>query len=213
MSDFASPPIGVLVFPDAEEMDFVGPWELFGLWHEHAGGPPCVLLAESTTPVRCRKGLRVVPDRGLNEAPTLHTLVVPGGEGSKQVCQQPEALAFVRSAAADASQVLSVCTGARILQAAGLLDGRSATTHWAALPEARRWPSVTVEERRFVRDGPIWTAAGVSAGIDAALALIEECAGTSAARNVRRQAEYFPNAPSHGARSWPDAPGYIRGEP
>ena len=88
--------VGFLLFPEMEELDFAGPWEIFSVWNEHFGGPPCISIARSLEPVTCRYGLRVLPDQTIGEAPELRALVVPGGDGSKAVAEDAELLAFVR---------------------------------------------------------------------------------------------------------------------
>ena len=203
---------GFLVYPDLEELDLVGPWEIVSLWHAHAGGPPCITIGPSDVPVRCRHGLQIVPDVAAEEAPPVDYLLVPGGEGSKAAAQDPRMVDFLRERAPTVTCLASVCTGVRVLRAAGLVDGRQITTHWSALDEARQWPEVTVVEERHVRDGPIWTAAGISAGIDLALDLVAAEAGDPAAAVVRRRAEYFPSPRRADTETWDDAPGYLRRE-
>ena len=105
---------------------------------------------------------------------------------------------FVATRAASASHVLSVCTGSSILYAAGLLKGRCATTHWKALDQMRKLDGVTFVEQRWVRDGNVWTSAGVSAGIDLMLGFIETIDGTKAAGNVQKNAEYYPDGRVYG---------------
>lgn len=206
--------IGLLLFPDVEELDFAGPWELFCVWRDRFGGPACLTLAASDGPLRCRKGLRVLPDVTLDEAPPLDGLLVPGGHGTHAVARDPAQLGWIRARAAAADHVVSVCTGARVLHAAGLLDGRTVTTHASALDEARGWDGVAVSERRFVHDATgdrsVWTAAGVSAGLDVALALVAHVAGDDVAANVQRYVEYFPDRRRYGSSPWPDAPAYVR---
>ncbi len=201
---------GFLVYPDLEELDLVGPWEIASLWHVHADGPACVTIGPTDVPVRCRHGLQLTPDVSVADAPPVDYLLVPGGEGAKAAAQDPRVVDFLRERAPSATIVASVCTGVRVLRAAGLVDGRQITTHWSALEEARQWPETTVVEERCVRDGPIWTAAGVSAGIDLALDLVAAEAGDPAAATVRRHAEYFPSSRRDDAEGWDDAPGYLR---
>lgn len=184
--------LGILVFPGVEELDFVGPWELFGLWHEYANGPRCRSVGAGEGVVRARHGLRVVPDLGLAEAPPLEYLLVPGGPGAKRVAHDSTVPRYVARQAETAHAVLSVCTGVRVLHAAGLLDGRHGTTHHSLLEEMRDWGGVTAVEQRYVQDGGLWTAAGVSAGLDMALAFIAEEAGEAVAARVQDEAEYFP---------------------
>jgi len=182
--------VGFLLFPDMEELDFAGPWEVFSVWNETFGGPPCVSLARSLEPVTCRYGLRVLPDRTLDDAPDLSALVVPGGDGSKAVAEDEATLAFVREVYDAGHDVLSICTGARILAAAGLLGGKTVTTHHSARSEAEAWPGVTVSTERYVQDGTVWTSAGVTAGIDLALAYVAATAGEETEAHIRQFIEW-----------------------
>jgi transcriptional regulator GlxA family with amidase domain len=203
---------GFLIFPDLEELDFVGPWEMIGMWHKYFSGPEQMLvISQSGDIVQCAKGLKVVPDVSFANCPPLDYLLIPGGQGTRTAVNNPELIAFVRKQAAACRQILAVCTGAFILQAAGLLDGKKATTHWNSLGRLRQLPGVTVVEQRFVRDGNIWTAAGVSAGIDLALALIADQAGAEVAGKVQLGAEYYPCATRYGqAHLHPEAPAYLK---
>jgi transcriptional regulator GlxA family with amidase domain len=160
---------------------------------------------------RCAKGMRIVADYGFEDCPTLDYLLVPGGQGTRREVDNTELLAFVRKQAAACREVLSVCTGAFILQAAGLLEGKRATTHWGSLDRLRAFGDMTVEEKRFVRDGHVWTAAGVSAGIDLALALVADQAGLEAAGKVQLYAEYYPYNVRFGeAHLDTKAPAYLK---
>ena len=182
--------VGFLLFPEMEELDFAGPWGIFSVWNEHFGGPPCVSIARSLEPVTCRYGLRVLPGATIGEAPELRALVVPGGDGSKAVAEDAEMLAFVREAHDAGRDVLSICTGARILAAAGVLNGKTVTTHHSARGEAQTWPGVTVSRERYVQDGAVWTSAGVTAGMDLALAYVAATTGEEIAEQVARFVEY-----------------------
>ena len=191
--------IGILVFPDAEELDFAGPWEAFGVWSRDfpADHVTLRLLAESREPVRCHKGLRVLPDAGTDEIDALDLVLVPGGVGARPLMRRPDLHAWLRGLAERGTLVTSVCTGALVLGAAGLLDGRRATTHWGSLDELRAVsPAITVvDDARFVDEGPVVTAAGVSAGIDMALHLIARLHSPERARAVRREMQYDPEPP------------------
>lgn len=203
---------GVLVFPDVEELDFVGPWELLGMWKKVAGGPQnCLIVAQQSQPVACAKGLSVNPDVDFERCPKLDCLLVPGGMGTRVEVNNPALLAFIKAQAKNCEAVLSVCTGAFLLHAAGLLSGKRATTHWASLERLRALGDVTVVEDRFTQDGAIWTAAGVSAGMDVMLAFIASVAGTDAAGKVQLAAKYYPATVRYGdsARD-PQAPAYVR---
>jgi transcriptional regulator GlxA family with amidase domain len=185
-------PVVFLLFDDMEELDLAGPWELFSVWHDRFGGPPCMTVSASGHAVRARYGLQIVPDAALADGPEAGVLVVPGGDGSRRVAEDGVILGWVRQTAARAEHVLSICTGVRILHAAGLLDGRTVTTHHSALAEAAAWPGVTVREARYVRDGNVWTSAGVTAGMDLALAFIRAESGDATAQKVADFVEYPP---------------------
>jgi transcriptional regulator GlxA family with amidase domain len=121
---------GIIVFPDVEELDFVGPWEMLTMWSKLAGGPsPCLIVAESREPVACAKGLSINPHVSFAECPPLDYLLVPGGMGSRREVDNPAMLRFLADQAPRCKALLSVCTGAFVLHAAGLLSGKTATTH------------------------------------------------------------------------------------
>ncbi|MGH9198136.1 MAG: DJ-1/PfpI family protein, partial [Acidimicrobiia bacterium] len=162
---------GVLIFEGAEELDFVGPWEMLTMWSKHADGPGnCLIVAESMERVACAKGLSVNPHASFDTCPPLDYLLIPGGGGTSSAVDNQKLLNFVKAQAPLCSAMLSVCTGALVFHAAGLLSGKRATTHWGSLKRLRALGDVEVVEERFVRDGKIWTSAGVSAGIDMMLA-------------------------------------------
>jgi transcriptional regulator GlxA family with amidase domain len=202
---------GIVAFEQAEELDFIGPWELVGMWHKVAAGPRPVLVGERTTPVRCAKGLTVVPDVDFVDCPRLDWVLVPGGFGTRKEAVNPAMLAFLRRVAPECRHVLSVCTGSFVLHGAGLLSGRRATTHYGSLDRMRALGDVAVVEERFVKDGNVWTAAGVSAGLDMTLALVAEVAGEAAAGKVQLETEYVPSGALYGGiERDPRAPRYVR---
>ena len=192
--------IGILVFDDVEELDFVGPLEVFGQAQQL--GAPCrvLLVASDARELRCRYGLRVRPEANLAACPQLDLLVVPGGPGARTHARaNPAILAFIRQ---QPGAVASVCTGALILAAAGVLTGHRATTHWSALDLLRATAGVQVEAGvRMVFDGRIATSAGVSAGIDLALALVGRWWGRELAREVAHRMAW------EGAGHWQEPPG------
>lgn len=203
---------GVLVFNQVEELDFVGPWEMLTLWRQNAGGPDnCIVVAESLAPVTCAKGLSINPHASFATCPPLDYLLVPGGQGTRREVDNRALIDFVASQAKHCQAVLSVCTGAFVLHAAGLLSGRKATTHWGSLQRLRALGDVVVVEQRYVQDGKIWSSAGVSAGTDLMLAFIASVAGEAAAGAVQFAAEYYPAAQSYGGfEDHAQAPAYIR---
>jgi transcriptional regulator GlxA family with amidase domain len=137
--------------------------------------------------------------------------VVPGGQGTRREVDNPELIDFIAERAGSAKAVLSVCTGAFLLHKAGLLVGRRATTHWASLERLRALGDVTVVEQRYVVDGPIWTSAGVSAGIDMALAFIARNDSPAMAGKVQLAAEYYPQEQRYGGMApHARAPNYVQ---
>lgn len=166
--------VGILLFDDVEVLDFAGPYEVFAGARDAEGQPYFrpVTLAEKPE-VRCVGGLRVLVDATLDACPHLEMLIVPGGPGAREMTEQDRAVNFVREQASRVSLVASVCTGSFILARAGLLDGRSATTHSARLAAFQAaFPRVNAVAGKIVEDGNVTTAAGVSSGIDLALYLL-----------------------------------------
>jgi transcriptional regulator GlxA family with amidase domain len=209
-SDLSALRMGFLMFPDFEELDLVGPWEIATMWQAYAGGPQCVTVAEQRAEIRCAKGLRVLPEHDFASVGALDYLLVPGGFSAFDEAKNPQTLAFVRAVAARSRAMLSVCSGSFILQAAGLLDGRRATSHWKALDSLRAL-GVEVVEQRYVQDGALWTSAGVSAGIDMMLAFVADQAGEAEACTTQLNAEYYPDPRRYGSpQTHPQAPAYLR---
>jgi len=189
--------IGLLLFDDAEELDFVGPWEVFTMAAQQQADVRVVTLAERAAPIRCAKGLRVLADHCLEDAPALDVVLVPGGQGTRREVDNPVVIEWLRKVGADAAWTTSVCTGALLLCEAGFARGRTVTTHWAFVASLReRYPDVRVrDDVRYVRDGSLVTAAGVSAGIDMALWLTGALWGADRARAAQRAMQYDPSPP------------------
>jgi len=186
----------ILLFDGVEELDFVGPWEVFTMGRTLRPEDRVVTLGRSLEPVLCAKGMRVLPDHPWNDPPEHDILLVPGGSGTRPLLTDAHALDVVRHSAERARWVTSVCSGSLVLAAAGLLDDRRATTHWRVLPELRQFERVNVVEGvRYVRDGNVVTAAGVSAGIDMALWLFGQLSSPEDARKIQRGIEYDPAPP------------------
>jgi transcriptional regulator GlxA family with amidase domain len=196
--------IVAVVFPDVQSLDVTGPTEVFSIAQRLGHAPYEIeLVASSAAPVRTSSGLRLVPDRAIAACRgPIDTLVVAGGLGAAAARRDEPLIGWLRDAAGRSRRVASVCTGAFLLASAGLLDGRRATTHWDACAALRRHhPDVTVEpDPIFVRDGDVYTSAGVTAGIDLALALVEEDAGHDAALEVARQLVVFVQRPGGQAQ-------------
>jgi transcriptional regulator GlxA family with amidase domain len=191
--------VGVALFDGAEELDWAGPWEVLAAWAEQwpDDGVHVFTLAREDRPVTCAKGLRVLPDETWETAPPLDVLVYPGGRGTRRDLEDEAVLDWIRGLAAGETVVASVCTGSLVLAAAGLLDGKPATTHWGSL-EVLPTLGHDIEVRpddRFVDNGSVLTAAGVSAGIDMALHLVARLHSAERAREVRRYIQYDPEPP------------------
>ncbi len=199
--------VDILAFPGVQLLDVAGPLQVFASANDLAAGPdgeppyaPRVVAQEDTIASSAGLGLAAAPLPAI-DAP-LDTLIVAGGRGVHEAAANPALVAWVRKRAGRARRVASVCTGAFLLAAAGLLDGRRAATHWTDCAElARRFPAVRVEpDPIFVRDGPVWSSAGISAGIDLALALVEEDLGRTLALAVARHLVVFLKRPGGQAQ-------------
>src|ERR1700690_884356 len=186
--------IGILVFPDFQLLDAAGPISVFEIAGRYASAassiksPAIKVLAVTPGPVRSTSGVELMA-RGFKPSGMISTLIVAGGEGVRAAAACDKTLAFVRAMAKRGVRVASVCSGAYILAEAGLLDGRRATTHWDRTRHfLNAYPRVKLEpDRIFVRDGDIWSSAGISAGIDLALALVAEDFGEEIAQQTARQ--------------------------
>lgn len=189
--------IGIVLFPDFEELDAVGPYEVFGMLGKIDPDWRVCTIAEKAGAVPSFSGLGVAADYGFEDAPALDVILVPGGLGSRKAMDDPKMLEYVRQTGEKAEWVTSVCTGAMILHRAGFLDGRKATTHWGAIQELRNLGHVEVlDDARYVQDGNVITSAGVSAGIDMALYLVSLLKDAATAKNVQKFIEYYPKPPT-----------------
>ena len=188
--------IAIVIFPDVEELDFVGPWEVFSYLRAlEPNACDVFTVSENGGEVRCAKGLRVLADYSFDTAPKADIVLVPGGMGTRTEVDNPRLIDYLTRAAATAEVTTSVCTGSFLLERAGLLAGKRATTHWASLDRLRALGTVEVVEERWVHHGPVITASGVSAGIDMALYLVGHLWSPEAARRVQKGIEYFPAPP------------------
>jgi transcriptional regulator GlxA family with amidase domain len=189
--------VAVLIFPQFQLLDAAGPITVFEAAGRDATPPAYRLrvMARAAGPVVSSCGVPLVAEPLIDGA--LDTLIVAGGWGTRNTSACVQTLAYVRAAAARARRTASVCSGAFILAAAGLLDGRRATTHWARAAEfARTYPQVRVEpDRIFIRDGTTWTSAGITAGIDLALALVAEDLGEAVAKRAAQQLVVYHRRP------------------
>jgi len=196
--------IGFVIFPNLTQLDFTGPLQVLS----RLPGAKTHIVAKSLDPVSSDCGLGLVPTTTFQACPALHLICVPGGSGVLQAMTDPETVAFVRQAAAGARYVTSVCTGAFVLGAAGVLQGRRATTHWA-YTDLLPLVGATHEKRRVVWDGNVVTAGGVTSGIDFALAIVGELADAGVAQSIQLGIEYDPEPPFDAGH--PDrAPAMVR---
>lgn len=195
--------MGVVLFDQVELLDVAGPVEV--LWAARRAGPggkwlpafEILLLADEPGPVATAQGLQLTATTAFGSAPPLDIILVPGGWGTRRQMKNPALLDWLRERSRSAELTTSVCTGALVLGAAGLLDGKRATTHWESLELLRTsFPAVTVvDHEHVVRDGQVLTSAGVAAGIDLALHLVRQYLGEAPARAVARSIEYpFPES-------------------
>jgi len=189
--------VAALIFPEFQLLDAAGPITVFEEADRLAAAPAYRLrvMSRAAGPVRSSSGVQLIAD-AFSDDP-LDTLIVAGGWGTRDESVRTATLAFIRAAAGRARRVASVCSGAFILAAAGLLDGRRATTHWARATEfAQAYPRVRVEpDRIFIRDGAVWTSAGITAGIDLALALVADDLGESVAKRAAQQLVVYHRRP------------------
>jgi cyclohexyl-isocyanide hydratase len=182
--------IGILVFPGVQQLDLTGPYEVFA----SLPGAKVHLIWKDRSPINSATGLVLGPTMIFGECPALDVLCVPGGGGVNALLQDTEVLEFLRTQAARARYVTSVCTGSLVLGAAGLLKGRRATTHWFSHDFLEKFGAIPVHAR-VVRDGNLITAGGVTAGIDFGLAVVAELVGREQAEAIQLGLEYAPEPP------------------
>jgi cyclohexyl-isocyanide hydratase len=182
--------IGSLLFEGVDQLDLTGPFEVFS----RIPNSSYRIFAKTTEPVRDNHGLRLIADAVLAQAPPLDVLHVPGGSGQEDLMDDEEVLAWIRCQSAGAACVFSVCTGALLLGAAGLLKGRTATTHWSALEFLPYFGAVAVDER-VVIDGRMVFAGGVTAGLDGALRVAAALRGDEIAQTIQLHIAYAPDPP------------------
>jgi transcriptional regulator GlxA family with amidase domain len=196
--------VGILIFDDVEVLDFAGPFEVFSRTRLEPGAESrrseasapfeVFTVAASHAPVTAVGGLVLVPRYSFANAPPIDLLVVPGGRGTRALLGDADVVGWIRSVAEAAERVTAVCTGALLLSQAGLLEGRRATTHWAAIDELAELGhgAIVVRDRRVVDDGVV-TSAGVSSGIDMAFYIVEALCGREVADETARYIEYRRN--------------------
>jgi cyclohexyl-isocyanide hydratase len=182
--------IGILVFPAVQQLDLTAPYEVFA----SIPGATVHLVWKDLSAIKSATGLLLTPTMTLADCPALDVLCIPGGIGINALLEDDEVLTFVREKAATAQYVTSVCTGALVLGAAGLLEGRRATTHWFAHDFLERFGAIPVHER-VVRDGNLITAGGVTAGLDFGLTVVAELIDRGQAEAIQLNLEYDPQPP------------------
>ena len=190
--------IGILLFDRVEELDCMGPYEILGAAEDRRPEDIKVkTYAMDGLEITCNKRMKLVAHALCADAPQLDVLLVPGGNGSRAASENPALIEWIQRQAKGAKWVTSVCTGARILQAAGLIDGKRITTFHDAIPELRAAgrASEVLDDVRYVQDGNLVTSAGVSAGIDMTLWLLGQLTSPAFAREVQAYVEYFPSPP------------------
>jgi putative intracellular protease/amidase len=196
--------IAIVLFDRFTALDAVGPYEILG----RAPDAELVFVAERTGPIRTDQGaLAITADKTLAEVPSPDLVIVPGGPGQSAQMENEALLGWLRAADATSTWTTSVCTGSLLLAAAGLLEGRRATSHWLALDELKRFGAEPTGER-VVFDGKYVTAAGVSSGIDMGLTLLGRIAGDDHARAIQLATEYDPRPP-YDAGSPEKAPAHL----
>jgi cyclohexyl-isocyanide hydratase len=195
--------IGLLVFPRMTQLDLTGPFEVF----TRVPDAQVLLVWKTLEPIEADTGLRLLPYTTLRDCPPLDVVCVPGGPGVNALMEDDEVLDWLRQRADNARYVGSVCTGALVLGAAGLLRGKRATSHWASRDLLARFGAIPTAGR-VVRDGNLFTGGGVTAGIDFALTMVAELAGAAAAQAIQLHIEYAP-APPFDAGSPETAPAEV----
>jgi transcriptional regulator GlxA family with amidase domain len=189
--------LGLLIFPGFQILDAAGPIAAFEIAGRYGGGAYEIrTLAIAGGDTRSSAGIAMAAEAA-DAASAFDTLMIAGGDGTQAASRDEATLGFVRAAAMRSGRIASVCSGAYVLAAAGLLDRRRATTHWSRTADfARRFPAVRLEpDRIFVRDGPVWTSAGITAGIDLALAMIADDLGEEIARRTAQQLVVYRRRP------------------
>lgn len=191
--------VGIVLFPDFEDLDAIGPREALTMMAKGSGGEwEVVLVSENGQPVTSFLGTRYMVDHSFESCPQLDVVLVPGGLGTRAQMENEKQIEFLRRQGRQAAWVTSVCTGALVLHRAGFLEGKRATTHWGAITELQNLGGDTtvVSDERWVHDGNVITAAGVSAGIDMSLYLISLLKDIPTARRVQQMMEYYPKPPN-----------------
>ena len=188
---------GILLFDHLEELDAIGPWEVFTMAANVRGSGKVVTISEHGGMVKCAKGLRIQSDCSFGEAPPLDVILVPGGMGTRTEVNNKVVIDWIAKVAPGCTWVTSVCTGSMLLIESGIARDKRVTTHWAFVNTLRErgGAAAVVDDMRFVRDGNIVSSAGVSAGIDMSLWIIGQTDSPAFAREVQKRIEYYPAPP------------------
>ncbi len=180
--------VGIFVYPRAEELDFVGPIEVFGMVNKTSDDRTEIFtFAERKRRLLCANGLIVYPKCDFEDYPGADVMVIPGGPGRRAVISKETVIPFIKSASESCELIVSVCTGAIILGATGLLSGKKATTHWGARGKLEREFGAQLVDEKFVHDGKVITSSGISTGIDASLYAVNVLFGQEVAKSVARR--------------------------
>jgi len=198
--------VGILIFDGVEELDFVGPWEVWSSvnsvrqYHGETDAFRMQLISPDGGQIKATKGMRVLADTAMADVDQLDIICVPGGPGARSLLERADVLAWVQKISERAKWVTSVCTGAFVLSKAGLTENKRIATYWAAFEEFEKLDlkGNLVPHLRYVRDGNLLTSAGVSAGIDMSLWLVGELFSPQFARDVQRAIQYDPAPPYAG---------------
>lgn len=196
--------IGLLVFPGVQQLDLTAPYDVFA----SIPGAKVHLIWKDRAPIISATGLVLTPTMTFDECPALDVLCVPGGRGINALLKDPVVLDFLRTQAARARYVSSVCTGSLVLGAAGLLKGRHATTHWNSHDLLAKFGAIPTHGR-VVRDGNLFTAGGVTAGIDFGLTVVAELLGEAQAQAIQLAHEYAPDPPFRAGTPETAPPGVV----
>jgi len=186
--------IGILIFPQVEELDFVAPFEVLSYINKiEANSSQVFLIAEKLEMIQAFNGMKIFPDYSLDTCPNLDILVVPGGKGRLDAMHNPKIKKFILDQSKMAQYITSVCTGAFILAEAGLLAGKKATTYHTAFAELQAYNTIVIETSKVVHDGNIITAAGVTSGLELGLYILKVLFGNILAKEVADKIEYTIN--------------------
>lgn len=184
---------GFVIYPGIQLMDIVGPLEVINIWKMLDKRIEVYFIAEAPEAVDCGSNFLLQITTTFASAPQMDYLIVPGGMGRLNEVNNTLLTQFIQAQFVNCQGIAAVCTGAFLLEAAGILRGHEVTTYWRALPELSHHQEIKISEKRIAKSGKIWTCGGISSGIDLALALIADIAGENTAGEVQLMFEYFPS--------------------